>query len=130
LIVYLDTSAAAKLLTKEAGEPAVSTYLNACVANRDVVLSSTLLETELRRTAAREGLAQSSVTALLDRVNLIDVTRSGFTEAGLLPGDRLGSLDAIHIAVALRASADVLISYDQRQLDAAELLGLHVYSPA
>jgi predicted nucleic acid-binding protein len=129
MIAYLETSAAIKLLKPEAGSDALGRHLNTLVDKEDVVVSSTLLETELRRAAVRQRLAQSSVTALLDRVGIFDLTRSMFTAAGILPGAHLRSLDALHIVAARRANADVMISYDQRQIDAAEAAGLRVHFP-
>ncbi len=51
--------------------------------------------------------------------------------AALLPGERLWSLDAIHLAAAQRLGRDlsVLVSYDERVLAAAEELGIPVASP-
>jgi predicted nucleic acid-binding protein len=47
----------------------------------------------------------------------------------LLPGRNLRSLDALHVAAALRVGADVMITYDTRQADAAGASGLRVESP-
>lgn len=127
--VYLDTSAAAKLLVDETESDALAAYLDEAGAERDLV-SSALLETELRRLAVRLGLDQLAVTDLLARVDLVDPPRSLFHEAGLLPGTHLRSLDALHLATALRVDADTLIAYDARLLDAARSLGLRVHSPA
>jgi hypothetical protein len=130
VIAYLEASAAAKLLTREPEAEAVTTYLNELVAKGDGLASSSLLETELRRAAFREGIAQASVTALLDRVDVFDLERSMFTEAGIIPGRNLGSLDALHITAALRMNADVVLTYDRRLSEAAEAAGLRVHSPA
>ena len=94
------------------------------------LLSSALLETELRRLAIRLELDQSTVTDLLARVDLVDPPRSLFHEAGLLPGAHLRSLDALHLATALRADCDTFVAYDARLLDAARSIGLEVNSPS
>jgi len=127
--VYLDTSAAAKLLVDETESDALAGYLDEIGDEQDLA-SSALLETELRRLAVRLGLDQSAVTDLLARVDLVDPPRPLFHEAGLLPGTHLRSLDALHLATALRVDADVLVAYDGRLLDAARSLGLGVHSPA
>ena len=127
--VYLDTSAAAKLLVEEAESEALAAHLDGIGGEQDLV-SSALLETELRRLAVRLALDQSAVSDLLARVDLVDPPRSLFHEAGLLPGPRLRSLDALHLATALRVDADTLVAYDARLLDAARSLGLGVHSPA
>ncbi len=128
MTLYLDTSAAAKLLVDETESEALATYLDATVVDHEVV-SSALLETELRRLAVRLALDQSAVTDLLARVDLVDPPRSLFHEAGLLPGTRLRSLDALHLATALRVDADAVVGYDARLLDAASSVGLGVHSP-
>ena len=126
--IYLDTSAAAKLLVDEAESEALAAYVDEIGAEQDLV-SSALLETELRRLAVRLGLDQSAVTDLLARLDLVDPPRSLFHEAGLLPGTQLRSLDALHLATALRVDADTLVAYDARLLDAARSLGFGVHSP-
>lgn len=127
--IYLDTSAAAKLLVDEVESDAITAYLDRDDDDHEIV-SSALLETELRRLAVRLVLPQSSVSDLLSRVDLIDPTRSIFHEAGVLPGSNLRSLDALHLATALRAEVDVLVAYDIRLLEAARALGLSAESPA
>lgn len=127
--IYLDTSAAAKVLIDEIESDALTAYLDRSDSGREIV-SSALLETELRRLAVRLDLAQASVSELLARVDLVDPSRSIFHEAGVLPGANLRSLDALHLATALRAEADVLVAYDTRLLEAARALGLATDSPA
>lgn len=127
--IYLDTSAAAKVLVDEAESEALTAYLDDERSNTEIV-SSALLETELRRLAGRLGLDQSTVSDLLTRIDLIDPSRSIFHEAGVLPGPTLRSLDALHLATALRIEADVVVAYDLRLLDAARDLGLAIDSPA
>lgn len=129
MILYLETSAAAKLLVEEAESAALSDYLDSAADGGDMVVSSVLTETELRRLAIRHDLDQAAVSELLDRLDLIEPGRAIFTEAGLLPGVNLRSLDALHVAMALRAEADCLIAYDQRQCDAARAVGLDVIAP-
>ena len=128
MTVYLDASAAAKLLLEEPESPAVLGYLRTLDADTSVI-SSLLLETELRRIAVRMDLAQADVTRLLARVRLIEMQRAYFYEAGLLPGTNLGSLDALHLATAVQAGATVMVAYDQRLLEAAERVGIPVLSP-
>lgn len=121
MIVYVETSAAAKLLVREAESHRVMGYLDALAAPPTSCL---LLETELRRLATRHGIAQSAVTTVLERFTLVDVDRTVFREAGLLPGPHLRSLDALHVAAALQCDADIMLSYDDRQIAAAEAVGL------
>jgi uncharacterized protein len=125
--VYLDTSAAAKLLVDEPESDALARHLDR-VDPDEMLASNALLETELRRVAVRLDLAQASVSEVLARVALVDPDRSLFHEAGLLPGAMLRSLDALHLATALRLGAFV-VAYDARLVASATALGLDVVSP-
>jgi predicted nucleic acid-binding protein len=125
---YLDTSAAAKLLVQEAESDALAAELR---SNRPELVACLLLETELRRLVARESvLTQKAVTDLLRGVDLHELPPPLFAEAGLLPGGRLRSLDALHLAAAIRLEVDVVVTYDQRMADGATSLGLEVLAPA
>jgi predicted nucleic acid-binding protein len=129
VILYIETSAAAKLLVEEPASSHLAARLDKAVDQGDALLSSTLLETELRRLAVRVDLAQAAVTHLLERFDLMEIDRSLYREAGLLPGRHLRSLDALHLAAALRVDADVMVTYDRRQADVAEAAGLPVLAP-
>lgn len=129
MIAYLESSAAAKLLVSEVASAMLADYLDQLAAGGSSLISCVLLETELRRLAVRDNLQQLAVTALLDRLDVIDLDREMYREAGLLPERTLRSLDAIHVAAALRAGADVMVTYDFRQAAAAESSGLRVVAP-
>jgi uncharacterized protein len=121
--VYLDTSAAAKLLVEEPESAALADYLD----HQDVdSVACLLLETELRRFAVRHAIPQSDVTAILDNVSLFEMPRSLYYAAGILPGQHLRSLDALHLTAAARLGADILITYDSRMQELAAELGLSV----
>lgn len=129
MILYIETSAAAKLLVEEPASVRLAARLDGAVAAGDDLLSSMLLETELRRLAIRVNLAQTAVTSLLERFDLVEIDRSLYREAGLLPDSHLRSLDALHLAAALRVGADVMLTYDHRQAAAADAAGLPVARP-
>jgi predicted nucleic acid-binding protein len=57
------------------------------------------------------------------------VPSSLFREAGLLPGVGLRSLDALHLAAALRLDVDAVLTYDTRMVDSAAELGLRAFGP-
>lgn len=130
MIVYVESSAAVKLILEEAESAAMADFLNGFALEAHAVVGSTLVETELRRAATRGGAPQSAATEVLSRLDIVDIERSTFAAAGLLPGPTLRSLDALHIAAALAVSADLFVSYDDRQIAAAEQAGFHVVSPA
>lgn len=130
MIVYVETSAAVKLLFEEAESVALARQVDDLAEGEIPLLSGDLLETELRRAAQRGGATQQDVTNLLDRFDLLAMDQSIYRTAGLLPGENLRSLDALHTAVALRVSADVMVTYDQRQIEACRSVGLNTLSPS
>ena len=64
MTVYVESSAAAKLLIEESESQALSDYLDE-IAAQGRILSSPLVETELRRLALRNNVDQIDVTAVL-----------------------------------------------------------------
>jgi uncharacterized protein len=126
---YVDTSAAAKLLIDEPESDAVAAFLDRVVEAGDVVGSGRLLETELRRLGIRTAIPQEHVTLVLERLDVVMLDEAVFRDAGLLPGSALRSLDALHVASALRWGADAMVTYDERLALASRAVGLVVAAP-
>jgi uncharacterized protein len=131
--VYLDTSALVKLAVDEPESKALRAMLES--APRRV--SSELVVVELFRAVRRRdpggdlGL-ETLAGEVLKTVSLYAMTRPLLMEAALLGPAELRSLDAVHLATALRLSDELeaIISYDQRLSVAAETNGLQVLAPA
>ena len=124
---YLDTSAALKLLIEEPESPALAQTVD---REQPDLVAGWLLETELRRAAQRlPALGMDVVSEFLAGVSLYEMPGSLFREAGILPGETLRSLDALHLAAAVRIGVDLVLTYDVRMADSARLLGLPVLSP-
>ena len=128
MILYVDTSAALKLVVEELESSALAKYLAAAGPRGDTLVASMLLYTELHCAANRRGLPGGLVNSVLGGINLVDVARSDLMFAAAVPG-RLRSADAIHLAAAIRLQADVMIAYDAELLAAAVDAGLNVLSP-
>ncbi len=124
-VVYLDTSAAVKLISDERESDGLRRYLD----DGPTVVSSDLLETELRRIGVRHGIDQVLITAVIDGVTLTPLRREQFREAGLYPQERLRSLDSLHLAGALGVEASAILTYDIRLAEAARAHGLDVAAP-
>ena len=125
---YLDTSAALKLLIEEPESPALAQTVD---REQPDLVAGWVLETELRRAAQRlPALGMDVVSEFLAGVSLYEMPGSLFREAGILPGETLRSVDALHLAVAVRIGVDLVLTYDVRMADSARLLGLPVLSPA
>ncbi|MGH7867924.1 MAG: type II toxin-antitoxin system VapC family toxin [Candidatus Dormibacteraceae bacterium] len=125
---YLDTSALVKLIRAEPETSALEYYLD-----KAPVVSSALVRTELLRAAHRSGDAGEIEKAeeLLERLVLMLPTMAMFDQAGHLGPPLMRSLDAIHLvsAAALGDDLQQLITYDQRMVEGASLLGISVAVP-
>lgn len=125
---YIDTSAAWKLLVREAESGALANALDSADPG---LVSCWLLDTEMRRAGLRNPhVTHQLISDLLDEIDLYEVPAGTFRQAGLLPGTHLRSLDALHLAAAISIGVDAVITYDQRMAASARDLGLNVLSPA
>ena len=122
---YLDSSAAVKLLVEEPESAALARWLN----EHPELVGTLLVETEVRRAARRVGVSQAAVTEMLHSITLHDVTSGTFRAAGALPGNHLRSLDALHLAAALRLGCRAVVTYDERMAGSARDTGFEVVSP-
>ena len=120
-VVYVDTSALGALLVEQLESDALENWLD---QTSDMLVSSDLLEIELRRLAVREGIDQADVTRLLDGVSLAALDRAVYRSAGLLPMPYLRTLEA-----AMRLDAAAVLTYDRRLSKAARSVGLRVVAP-
>jgi predicted nucleic acid-binding protein len=121
LILYLDTSAVAKLVADEAESRALANYLETRKAAGDTLVSSILVTTELHRMATRLGLDHVIVSDVIDQMSIASADDALLLTAALLPGSDLRTLDALHLATAtaLAVGADEVVSYDHRQIAGA-----------
>lgn len=125
-VVYVDTSALGALLVERLESDALESWLD---QTSDMLVSSDLLEVELRRLAVREGVDQADVTRLLDGVSIAALDRAVYRSAGLLPMPYLRTLDALHLEAAIRLDAAAVLTYDRRLSKAARSVGLRVVAP-
>lgn len=125
--LYIDSSAAVKLFRREQESEALRAF---CIQPDVDLVATDLLETELRRVAVRQELPQAAVTEVLAGVNVYELSRSAYVEAGMLAGANLRSLDALHLVGALRLNVDAVLVYDKQMTDAAVDHGFRVLAPA
>lgn len=127
--LYLDSSAFVKLVVAEAESAAVRTFL----ADRDARrVSSALLRTESLRAVRHLGPdALATVREGLRRVDLIGIDDRILDAAGMLEPRVLRALDAIHLATAMAVGDDLeaIVTYDERMVDGARLMGLPTATP-
>lgn len=125
---YLDTSAAMKLVIEEKESGELAQVLDGLDSD-DVLVASWLLSAELLCAASRRrGIDERSVHAVLESIVLVDVERSDLVDAPTV-GRGLRPQDALHLAAAVRLNAEVLVSYDDEQAEAARRAGMAVLAP-
>jgi uncharacterized protein len=116
-------------LLEEPDKPAIERGLEAFV-NR---VSSSLLRVELRRLGLRRGMLDR-VDHLLARISLIPLDEQVLTDAETLTPSTVATLDAIHLATAVRLSKagelDALMTYDKQLAAGAREHGITVLSPS
>jgi len=125
-LVYADTSALGALLVAQSETEALAAWLDEAKVR---LVSSDLLETELRRMAMREGRDQEKVSAILDGVSIAALDRATYRSAGFLPMRYLRTLDALHLEAAIRLDVEAILTYDVGLGDAASAAGLDVIAP-
>ena len=127
--LYVDSSAFVKLVVEETESVAVRAYLASRDARR---VSSALLRTESLRAVRHLGPdALATVREGLRRIDLIGVDDRILDGAGILEPRVLRTLDAIHLSTALAVGDDLeaIVTYDDRMIAAARLLGLTTATP-
>jgi predicted nucleic acid-binding protein len=129
-MIYLDTSAALKLVLPEAETAGLELWITERAGIPRV--SSRLLRIEMLRTVARNAPQRmdraNTVLSSIALLSLDDVAPT----AEFIGDQMLRSLDAIHLATAheIRTELTAFVCYDKRLLDSAAALGLPVEAPA
>ncbi len=128
-LVYADSSALVKLVVAEPESASLESYM----AEGPILATSQIARVEVRRAvnlASPGPIAEGMAERILDSCLTVDVSEHVLEAAVDLCSKAVRTLDAIHLASALRIAADELLSYDRRLLDAASERGLAVSSPA
>jgi len=144
-VIYLDSCALVKLVVAEQETPALERFLD---GRRSEMASCQLALTEVIRVVRRSGFdsqrrlvisredleaRMAAAARLLDRIDVVIVSRELFIAAGALQEDpHVGSLDAVHLASARKIGPELadFLTYDKRLARAAEAAGLPVTQPA
>jgi uncharacterized protein len=129
-MIYLDSAAVVKLAHAEAESPALRRWLG----ERSELgwVSSVLAEVECYRALARHSPAAiARLPPVLDLIDLVDLDAGIRAVAQAIAPPTVRSLDAIHLATALRLDRQLttFVTYDHRLADAARTAGLPVDMP-
>jgi uncharacterized protein len=129
-MIYLDTSAAAKLVKTEDGSAELAVFITARIG--EPLVSSALIYPELLRAVGRANPdLVPRATALVQRIMTVPMTTQIVLESATVGNPCLRTLDAIHLASALSIAEEVssFVTYDKRLAEAAEMAGLSVDEP-
>ena len=127
--VYLDASAIAKLIVEEPESAALVASLD----RRARHVTSRIATVEVMRAAARHGGVDAGrVFAVLDALDMIELSEEVATRAGSIGSTDLRALHAIHLAsaIGIRRELGGFIVYDERLAAGARDHGLPVVAPA
>ena len=130
--VFFDSSAFVKRYVNEAGTEAVLHWCDQAteiilsgIALPELVSSFCRLQREGRITETQYRQLKSLLLADIEDAAIGDLTPVVIAHAiASLEGNVLRGMDAIHIGSALALKADLFVSSDRRQLDAAARSGL------
>lgn len=133
-MIYLDTSAAVKLVRPEPCSVELTDWLGG--RQGSPVLSSVLIEVELVRATRRSAPDRLGRAAeVLRGVGVVTVSPAVVARAAGYADPLLRSLDALHVATAehvqevAREPLEAFVAYDERLLAAARAVGLPVTAP-
>ncbi len=128
--VYLDTSALGRVVLDEPDSDAIG----AALAAFDAVVSSRLLGIELHRVGLRTGIARVEIETWLAGVSLVPMDDATLATAEAVSPASVATLDAIHLATALRLAANghvaSIMTFDARLAEGAREHGLVVIAPS
>ena len=127
-MIYADSSALVKLVIEEPESAAIARHLT----GDHVLATSRIAIVEVSRATALANPSEdvaATVDKLLGSCLLVAVSAQLVRSARTLASATIRTLDAIHLASALRIEADELLGYDRRLLAAAVEHGLTVASP-
>lgn len=128
--VYLDTSALGRVVLDEPDGDAIGVALT----EFEVVVSSRLLRIELHRLGLRTGIAGEEIDSWLEGIAIVPMDDAVLAEAEKVSPASVATLDAIHLATALRLAAErhvaSIMTFDTRLAEGARAHGLDVIMPS
>ncbi|MGV9857743.1 type II toxin-antitoxin system VapC family toxin [Gordonia sp. NPDC003425] len=125
-LVYLDSSVALRTILDVPDRERLQSWMQ---SPGTTFVSSRLLRTEVIGVLRRDGRPPADATPLLDRVGLLDITRTTHVVAESIER-HVKTLDALHLSTALLIGEPVTVAtHDARMKNVAEHLGLQVTDP-
>jgi uncharacterized protein len=131
-LVYIDSSALVKLIVREPETAALERELTRWADGASSALAWVELPRAVRRRLGDRAPSLLVLWSLLAATSEVPITDEVLWIAARLEPERLGSLNAIHLASALTlgAAVEAFITYDDVLEDAAREAGLRTLRPA
>jgi len=134
---YIDSSALIKRAVMEAETPDMIAFLDILRSQETSFVTSALSQIELSQTlhrAAADGRVDAiqfddDYKTVLTGIDIIDIAPAVIIEACSIGTGGLRSLDAIHLATARLAGADMVVTYDNRMIRACFDAGVMTARP-
>jgi predicted nucleic acid-binding protein len=128
VIVYVDTSALLKRVIVEDGSDQVRSALRSSAEAGDLLASSALTWVEVERALRRAEVRSTGdlAEAALAGIDELPLDTSVLERARTIGPSTLRSLDALHLASAVTAGADLVMTFDARLALAARIEGMDV----
>jgi len=134
---YLDSSALLKRAIREAETADLRMFLEQLDGLGADFLTSALSQVEVARALRRaaelgritDERSSESYGTIMHGISFLEASPEIITEAQLIGGNLLRSLDAIHLATARVAGADLVVTYDERLLQACHAAGAMTAQP-
>jgi predicted nucleic acid-binding protein len=124
---YLDTSALVRLLHAERYSDDLEAYLN---ENDIAICTSDLSRTEIIKALGTARYDEKALERFFSDITVYPITTADFEAAGKIGlVDRLRSLDAIHIQIAIHHSLGIFVTYDKRQFGVVGKSGIQAVAP-
>jgi uncharacterized protein len=126
---YLDSSVAVRIMLGHSAS-AAQWFDSTTGRDDDRVVSSRILRTEITRVLRRESLRVADRDQILDYIDTIPLDHAVLQEAeAIIPHIR--TLDAIHLASALRSGLDdlVIVTHDTTMKAVAVAIGFRISDP-
>lgn len=127
-VAYVDASALTKLVLDEPDSIAMRRWY----VESEHVLCSRIGIVETRRAVGRRLHDEAHLDVVIRSVEIVEFDADIARQAATIAPTSLKTLDAIHLASAVRlgAAVDAFVTYDDRLAEAARAAGLPVVRPA
>lgn len=133
MAVYADTSFLLSAISTEVNSDSARAELDRLIASGKEIKTSIITKIEIARALRNRGIDSEVGEFINSRMIFVDLDEDIVEiamELGIPKTESfLRTLDAIHIATAKQLSAEVVLTFDNRQIATCSLLGLSVFLP-